>query len=161
MHILDEMIKEAADMDQNGFVHGYNMYFLFKAAAEGDPMAQQTIDSATQEAAMDAGAQEQGAAPAPEGDGTAPGTIGPAGMMVCPQCGTQMTPTLDLTCPACGFNVQEVLTQAASQAQPPAPGGGEVSTDQVTDVANQAKEASLQNPDFMNMLIANYGHLVR
>jgi hypothetical protein len=166
--IFNEMLKEAADMQQNGFEYGYRMYHLFKAAAEGDPMAQQTIDQATQAAAADAGAAEAApeAAPAPEGDGTAPGTIGPAGMMVCPNCGTQMTPTLELTCPACGFNVQEVLAQAATQAQSPAPSGGEVSTDQVpaeavADTANQVKEAALRDPDFMQMLINTYGGMVR
>jgi len=160
--ILDEMVKEASDMSQNGFAYGYQIYQLFKAAAEGDPMAQQEIGQAVDAAAMDPAAQEPMAEEAPmEGDGTAPGTIGPAGMMVCPQCGTQMTPTLELTCPACGFNVQEILTQAAGQSQPPAPGGGDVSAEQVTDTANQVKEAALRDPNFMQVLIANYGHTVR
>lgn len=168
--MLDYLIKEASDMAQNGFAYGYQMYHLFKAAAEGDPEAQATIDQATQQAAMDQAAAQQAPAQGaePQGDGSTPGTIGPNGMMVCPNCGTQMTPSLDLKCPACGFDVSQVLAQAASQEQPPAPGGGTTSPEQATTappeqvaaVANEVKQAALRDPNFMQMLIDYYGHLV-
>lgn len=155
--MIKQAYAQADDMLQNGEEYGRQLYFLFKSAAEGDPNAAAAIDGATQQAGMDAAAVE--GATAPGGDGSQPGTVGPNGMMQCPNCGTQMTPSLDMKCPACGFDVTEILASAAG-GQPPAPGGGEPSNEEVATVANEIKTAALQDPDFMEKLYQHYGHLV-
>jgi len=160
---IHEMFKEAQFLLNHGEQVGAKIYQLHKRAQEGDPAAQEVIGAAEQGAAID---DQAAAVPAPveQGDGSQPGTIGPNGMMVCPSCGTQMTPTLDLKCPACGADMSQVIAEGI-QEQPPAAGAGagaeQVPEEAVIDTAEEIKQSAMQNRDILNSLVQNYGYILQ
>lgn len=155
---LHQMYKEAQYTLENGDAIGASIYGLVKRAEEGDPAAQALIGAAEQGADAEAQAEAIPEA-APEGDGSQPGTIGPNGMMVCPACGTQMTPTLDLLCPACGTDVSQVIAEGMPE-QPPMPGATGNPDEEITGVAEQVKQSAMQNPEILQQLIATYKHIL-
>lgn len=161
MNNKQELDKMAQDIWSRGELVGRQTYHIFKAAAAGDPQSIQFVKSAqemAEGAAMEAeAAGEPMAAPMAE-DGSAPGTVGPAGIMMCPVCGAQMTPTLDMTCPACGSDISQAVNEAISPQQPPmaAP-----APEQVQAAEEQMVQAAVQDPNVMQMLLTHYGHLVQ
>lgn len=163
MNNIQELNKMASDLWTRGEHQGAEAYHLFKAAAAGHPQAialvkkaQEMAEMAAQEAAA-GGDPAAGGAPAGPEDGSAPGTAGPAGIMVCPVCGSQMTPTLDMTCPVCGSDVSQAVNEAVSPQQPPMAAPAPEAEAEMTE---QVVQAAAKDPNWMNMLITNYGHLV-
>jgi len=156
-----ELDKMAQGIWAQGELAGRKTYHIFKAASAGDPQyiqfvkqAQEMADAAGMEAEM---AGEPMGAPVAE-DGSAPGTVGPAGIMMCPVCGAQMTPTLDMTCPACGSDISQAVNEAISPQQPPMP---MPAPEQVQAAEEQMVQAAVKDQNVMEMLLTHYGHLVR
>jgi hypothetical protein len=160
MNNIQELNKMASDLWTRGEIQGANAYNLFKAAAAGHPQAIAIVKQAqemAEMAAQEAAAGGAPAAPPAAEDGSAPGTAGPAGIMVCPVCGSQMTPTLDMTCPVCGSDVSQAVNEAVSPQQPPMAAPAPEAEAEMTE---QVVQAAANDPNWMSMLISNYGHLV-
>jgi len=136
-----DMQKYANALYAEGYELGGRICMLHKAAQAGDPEAQQILADAEAQA----GAMMPGGAPGPEAAPMAP-------TIPCPSCGNEVTPNPDGTCPVCGFDFNTLA------AETPAGGAGE---GEIAERAEEIKQASLNDPNFMNWLINNYHHVAQ
>lgn len=121
---------------QMGNVEAQRYVWECQKAAE-EAMGAAPMDPSMGEAPMDPGMD-----PAAMGGGAPP----PSATIACPQCKNEVTPSPEGICPVCQFDFNTLAQQAAEQA--------------VGGVANEVKAAALRDPQYMQVLIQQYGHLI-
>lgn len=140
-----DMQKYANALYSEGYELGGRICMLHKAAQAGDVEAQQILADAEAQAQGMMGAMAPAGAPAPEAAPMAP-------TIPCPSCGNEVTPNPDGTCPICQFDFNSLAAEAPTG---PAP------EEAVAERAEEIKQSSLKNPEYMNWLIQNYHHVAQ